>query len=115
MVIPVITFGGATSGFGALEGWEIQSSGSNIIYDRVAVLGTGGNEINQKLFNQRTEVTTTYKSDLSGSAPTIPASLGALVNSLILTSINITTINNAFTLGFRTIIQQPSLCGHRHH
>lgn len=106
MTIPAITFGAGVTGFGAIDGFELQGSGSNVIYDRAVVLGTGGNEINQKLFNARTEVTATYKADLTGSAPTLPLVLGALVNSLILTGINLNTINNDFAT--------MTLTGHNH-
>ena len=105
MADKVVAFG-ASDGFGALVGWELQGSGSGVISDRAAVLDDTGNEADSILFNERTEGSSTYQSNLSGSAPTIPASIGALVNGLVLTSISLSTTQN----GHVTM----TLTGHNH-
>ncbi len=101
---PTITFGAAQS-FGALTGWGEQSTSSDVMKDRAAALDNVGNEAASKVFNQRTEVSATYKAQ-STSAPTVPAAIGALVNSLIATSIALTTSQSDFA--------QMVLGGHNH-
>lgn len=107
MAEPVITFG-AAEGFGALTGWEAQSNDSNVNSQRANTLDKSGNESASKLYDEKTDVQSSYKADVEAdpAAPTIPAEVGALVNSLILTSIDITTRGDAFA--------EMSLSGHNH-
>ena len=105
MAEPTIAFGAAAS-FGALTGWVEQSSGSTVASDRASVLGATGNEAVSKLHNAGTQVSTPYKASVTGSAPTIPATLGAIVNSLDLTGISISTTAGDFA--------SMTLTGHNH-
>ena len=96
MAEPVITFGTGTTGFGALDGWDLQNSSSNLVYERANVLNNLGNESNAKAHNDTIEVSATYKANVAGSAPVIPEILGVLTNVLIPTGINVSTIQNDF-------------------
>ena len=104
MAEPTITFGAAAS-FGAQTGWNENSSGVNVASDRGVSLDEIGNEAASQLHNERTEVSTNYASAAT-AAPTIPATLGAIVNSLVLTGISVQTSGT----GFATM----TLTGHNH-
>ena len=104
MAEPTITFGAAQS-FGALTGWAEQSSDSGVAQDRAFTLGAAGDELVSKVSNTRTEVSTPYKADDDGAvAP--PANIGAVVNSIVLTQIQINTTKNDFAT--------MTLTGHNH-
>lgn len=84
---------GATGGFGAFTGWELVNDAPNAQHDRVSVAGSEGDEVAHKLYNGRTEYTSTY--NCKADTNTVPAKLGGLFNSRILTNIVITTSNSA--------------------
>lgn len=86
---PVILFG-ATDGFGAITGCELQSDTPNVQKDRANALDASGNEAANTTHNQRTEHTATYRivSDTNDVAALI---LGAVVNSRAITRIAIRT------------------------
>jgi hypothetical protein len=84
------TFGAASLGFGALTGWAIQSSNSSDENKRANSLSEVGNEAVKNLFDDTTQVTTTYKATVT-TAPTVPATLGAEINSVTLTGIQLST------------------------
>ena len=98
-----LTFG-ATSGFGTFAGWELQSDTPNTQKDRANTLGPTGDEVSANLFNAKTEFTSVYKA--SADTNTVPASIGKLYNSRILTSIALSTSN-----GDRATM---TLTGHNH-
>lgn len=83
------TFGSAALGFGTLEGWDIQNSDANDENKRANVLGPTGNETASNVFDDTQQVTTTYKANTA--APTVPATLGADVNGVTLTQIQLST------------------------
>lgn len=105
MTEPTIQFG-ATQSFGAQTGWEEQNSTVTVGSERAQAIGHTGEEVASKLYDEKTNVSTPYEASVTGSAPTIPETLGALVNALDLTSINIVTKAE----GFATM----TLGGHNH-
>ena len=105
MAEPAITFGAAAS-FGTVAGWAEQSSAPSLVKDRASALGATGNEAASVLHNERTEVSTPYKATLAASSPTIPAVIGAVVNSILLTGISVSTTSGDFA--------SMTLTGHQH-
>ncbi len=103
--VAVLGFGAGTAGFGALEGWEIQGSSSPTVKERATVIDTNGNLHDSNLFNEMINYTTTYKADIT-TVPTVPATLGALLNVILLTSINLVTVPNDYVI--------MTLTGHQH-
>jgi hypothetical protein len=104
MAEPAITFGAAQS-FGAQTDWSEQSSSSNVVSDVAKALNNIGNQVASKVHNARTEVSTPYTANKNGNcaAPTV---LGKLVNSLVLTGIEIATSATAHAT--------MTLTGHNH-
>ena len=86
------TFGAAGIGFGALTGWGVQSSTATDENKRANALNEAGNEPENasKLFDDTTQVSTTYKA-LVSTVPTVPATLGAIINGVTLTGIQLST------------------------
>jgi hypothetical protein len=84
------TFGAGTLGFGALTGWAIQSSNSSDENKRANTLNETGNESVSNLFDDTTQVTTSYKATVT-TAPTVPATLGEVINGVTLTGIQLST------------------------
>jgi len=105
MAEPTITFGAAES-FGDLMGWNEQSSNSSVVSDRARVLSKDGDQAASTLYNERTEVSTSYEAGATTSVAVLPETIGSLVNSLIVTGIDISTT----ATGFATL----SLSGHNH-
>ena len=101
---PTITFG-AAEGFGALEGWSAQSNDSTDQYQRASVLDKNGNEAASKLHSRMQEVSTPYAAQAE-AAPSLPATLGTLVGTMILTSISVSTTADGFA--------SMTLSGHNH-
>lgn len=99
---------GANSGFGAITGWDLQSTSETVVSERAQAFGKTGNESDSELYDKRTNVTSTYKAkaNYSVAAPTVPAAIGALLNSRLLLSIQLNTTFN----GFVTM----TLTGHKH-
>lgn len=95
MAEPTITFGAAAS-FGALTGWNEQSSSSSVVSDRARTLDEAGNQAASNLHNERTEVTTNYEAAATSGVSVLPASIGALTNSLIVTGIDVSTSATGF-------------------
>ncbi len=87
---PVIQFS-ESDGFGTFTGWDLISDTPTLQKDRARAIGSKGNGVASKLHNERTEYTAVYvcKNDTN----TVPATIGALVNSRILTSIQFDTAN----------------------
>lgn len=88
MPAAVISYGAAAS-FGSQAGWAEQSSESNVVSDRSVAVNAKGDEVASDVHNERTEVSTPYQAQDDDSA--IPTVLGAIVNSLDLTSIAVQT------------------------
>lgn len=105
MADAVVTFGAAAT-FGALSGWEEQSSTSNVVKDRVAVLNELGNEAADNSINERTEVSTTYRAGATGATTILPAAIGDLLNGYIVTGISVRTSADGFV--------EMTLTGHNH-
>jgi hypothetical protein len=98
-------FGSAGIGFGALTGWAIQTSNPVDENKRANTLGETGNEAAKNLFDDTQRVTTTYKAILPG-AIVVPASIGAVVNDIVLESIQLSTDAEDFAT--------MTLTGHAH-
>lgn len=98
-----ITFG-ASEGFGAIAGWEAQNTSKPKTNQRASALGKVGDEKASALFDEKTEVTSTYK--CISDTNTIPANIGDIVNSYVLTGISIQTSAEDFAT--------MTLTGHNH-
>lgn len=105
MAEPTITFGCAES-FGEIAKWNEQSSNSSVVSDRARTLTKDGDQAASTTYNERTEVTTSYEAGSTSGCSILPANIGALTNSLILTGIDVSTS----ATGFATL----SLSGHNH-
>lgn len=98
-------FGSDAVGFSTLSGWAIQSNSSSKTKKRVKVLGPTGNGVASNTFDEIDEISTTYR--VSGnSTPTVPATLGAVINSITLTGIQLTTTADDYV--------EMTLTGHQH-
>jgi hypothetical protein len=107
MAEPTIQFALVTAdGFGAITGWNKQDANADAAKDRAASLSEIGNETASKVTNETTKVTSNYKAAAAGSAPALPTTIGALVNSLILESVSIDTKAQDFA--------GMALSGHNH-
>ena len=95
MAEPTITFG-ATCAAGALAGWNYQSSSSNVVSDRAKALDASGNEAASNLHNERTEITDNYEASAVSGVAVLPATIGALVGTGIVTGIDVSTSATAF-------------------
>lgn len=82
-------WGASALGHGTLAGWEIQSVTVSDENKRGTAPDEIGNEAASKLHDDTQQVTTTYKG--TASNPTIPASIGAVINGLLTTQIQIST------------------------
>ena len=98
MADKAITYG-ASEGFGAVAGWNAKKTSSALAQERKTAHDDKGDEVASKLVGGKTEVSSDYECELD--ANTIPASIGALVNDLILTEIAITTDDNAAKMSLR--------------
>lgn len=96
---------GAIQGFGALTGWNEQSADQNTGKDRAFTLDKDGNETDSEVFNEKQDVSVPYKATGSGTVA-IPGTIGAILNSLILTQIDISTKPDDFA--------EMTLAGHNH-
>lgn len=105
MAEPTITFG-AAQGFGTLTGWNEQNTTSAVVSDRARTLSRIGNETASALHNERTEVTTNYEAAAASSVAILPATLGKLTNSLVVTEISVSTSATGFA--------SCSVTGHNH-
>ncbi len=102
--MPTIAFG-SEQPFGALTGWNYTSASPTTAKERATAADEIGNEVASKLYDERTNVTASFVA-ASISAPTVPPSIGAVINSYIVTSIAISTTRD----GFATM----TLTGHNH-
>lgn len=100
--------GAGSSLFGTLTGWELQTGSSPEGSQRSTYSSKTNNVLGSTLYNKRKEVTQNFKAkaNYAATAPTIPAAIGALLGSLILTRIHLTLTNNGFVM--------MSLTGHQH-
>jgi len=90
---------GASEGFGALTGWNSKGTKDATQSERVAAHDDKGDEVASKLVGEKSEVQSDYECE--SDTNTIPAAIGALVNSLILTEISIGTDKNVAKLSLR--------------
>lgn len=104
MADKAITFGAGTAGFGAQTGWALQEPSGNNQKDRAVVLDNVGTEVRSQLYNDRTEYSSNYIQ--SADSATVPAAVGAVINSILCTSIELGTTGE----GFKTM----TLSGHQH-
>lgn len=103
MADKAITYG-ASEGFGALTGWESKGTNDNTQSTRAVATDSKGDEVASKLHDEKQEVTENL--ECNNDTNSIPAAVGALVNSLILTEISINTSAEAYA--------QMTLTGHNH-
>lgn len=110
MAEPNIQFGVASGDnpWGTLSGWNPQQPSKDVTFDRATAADANGDEAVSKLSNGRTEYSTPFQASVTGSAPTVPANIGAVLNSgaAVLLSIDIGTTRNAFAT--------MTLAGHQH-
>lgn len=106
MAEPSIQFGVSLTPFGEPTGWVPRGPARTVVKDRANVLNGIGNEVASKLYNERTEVTQEFAPASSTVAPTVPPTIGALLDEFILTGISISTS----ATGFVTM----TLTGHQH-
>lgn len=99
------TFGSNNVGFGNLSGWSIVSNDGDDNFQRAEAMGPTGNEVASQLYDEKTEVSTSYVAAQT-SAPTVPATLGAVINNYTLTSIVLNTSADGFV--------SMTLTGHKH-
>jgi len=88
MADKVISYG-ASEGFGAFAGWESHGTEDATNLTRAIATDDKGDEVASDLHDERREVSGNY--ECNNDTNTIPADIGDLVNSLILTSLNIST------------------------
>lgn len=98
-------FGTDAVGFSTLAGWAIQSNTINKTKKRAKVLNSVGNGIVSTTFDDVEEVSTTYKA-AANATPTVPATLGAVINGYTLTSITLNTTADDYV--------EMTLSGHKH-
>lgn len=103
MAEPTITFG-ASNGFGSFAGWDLVSDSATQVDDRATTLDADGNEAASTTYNGRIEYTSTYR--CNNNTNTVPATIGALENSRVLTQIQIKTSNTDYA--------EMTLTGHQH-
>ena len=94
MANPVITFG-ASQVLGTITGWNEQQPSSGTNLQRKFSLGLTGNETADKTLDNKTEVTVPYVAATAGTVA-LPGTIGAVVNSLMLTSIQVNTTAEDF-------------------
>lgn len=98
-------FGSDGVGFGTLSGWSITGNDSDDAFKRAEAAGPTGNETVSVLFDETETVSTSYIAS-SATTPTVPATLGATINSISLLGISLSTSAD----GYVTM----TLTGHRH-
>ena len=81
---------GATQVLGALTGWNEQSPESADSFERKSTLDKDGNESDSHLHAGKTEVNVPYVASTDGTV-VIPGTIGVIVNSLVLTQIQVNT------------------------
>lgn len=106
MAEPAITFGATLTPFGAPTGWVPKGPAKTVSKDRANVLNAIGNEVASKLHNERTEYTQDFEPASASVAPTVPPTIGVLLDEVILTGINLQTDATAFIT--------MTLTGHQH-
>ena len=82
---------GATQEFGAIAGWNEQSPDRATNSERKFSLNKDGEETASVVHSPKIEVNAPYDAASDGTVA-IPGTLGALVNSLVLTSIDVNTV-----------------------
>ena len=105
MAEPSIKFG-TQSNFGEQTGWSALNPSTAVVSQRASALGSTGNEVASKLFDEMTNYSQEFQAASATVAPTISPKIGALVGSCILTSITISTSATDF--------HKQSLTGHQH-
>ena len=106
MAEPSITFGVSATPFGAPTGWVPRGPAVSVVKDRANVLNGIGNEVASQLHNERTEVTQEFAPASASVTPTVPATIGALLDEVILTGISLSTSATGFV--------SMTLTGHQH-
>lgn len=96
---------GSNQAFGALTGWNEQTTSENTGKDREHTLDKDGNETDSIVFNEKKEVSAPYKANTQGTVA-IPGTIGGVINSLLLTDIDISTKADAYV--------EMTLGGHQH-
>jgi hypothetical protein len=95
---------GASAAFGAVTGWEEQNTSDSTANARAVALNSEGEEAAATLHDEKQDVSATYK--CVSDTNTIPATIGAIVNALNLTSIAINTVEGDYAT--------MTLAGHNH-
>ena len=103
MADKAITYG-ASEGFGAHAGFKSKGTNDNTQFARAVAMDDKGDEVVSHLHDEKQEVSTNYECNNNTNA--IPAAIGALENSLILTGNNISTSAEGYA--------QMALTGHNH-
>lgn len=103
MADKAITYG-ASEGFGAIAGFESKGTNDATSKTRATAHDDKGDEVASTLHDEKQEVSGNY--ECNSDTNTVPASIGALVNALILTGISINTSSEGYA--------QLALTGHNH-
>jgi hypothetical protein len=101
---PSIKFG-TQSVFGTMTGWAGDSPSINKRSQRANVLGETGDEVASKLYDEMTETSQQFTA-ATATAPTLPANIGAILASKVVTSISISTSATDFA--------KVTMTGHQH-
>lgn len=86
---------GAVQEFGAVAGWNDQTPDRGTTSERKFTLNKDGNETDSVTHSPKIEVNAPYKANTDGTVA-MPGTIGAIVNSLVLTSIAVTTSADDF-------------------
>jgi len=95
---------GASEGFGAIAGFDSHGTEDNTTNQRATATDENGDEVASSLYDEKREVSGEY--ECNNDTNTVPAAVGALVNGIILTGINISTAEGRYAT--------MSLQGHNH-
>lgn len=82
---------GTASKFGTMAGWVAQAPNISKEKSRANVLGATGDEATSKLYDEKTTCSQKYVAAASGTAPTVPATIGALMDAYVCTQMQIDT------------------------
>ena len=99
------TWGAGTSKWGTIAGFALNSTANPLASKRGTAHSKTNNAIASNLYDARTEISETFRAINRAAPPTVPASIG-LLNSLPMTNLQISTVNNDFA----TLV----VAGHEH-
>lgn len=99
------TWGAGTSKWGTIAGFALNNTSSPLTRKRGTAHSKTNNAIASNLYDGRTEISETFRAVNRAAVPTVPSLIGML-NSLPMTNLQVTTVNN----NFATLV----VAGHEH-